>query len=126
MNDPMKQSTNSSLIAASKVEGKSVFDPSGEKLGTVKDIYIDKTSGEVEFAALSFGGVLGVGQKFHPLPWGAMDYDTVKDGFVVNIDKNELERSPAYEQERLTGADFGWGAEVRDYYANTGGFNSSR
>lgn len=126
MSDPMKQSTDSSLIAASKVEGKPVFDPSGEKLGTVKDIYIDKTSGEVEFAALSFGGVLGVGQKFHPLPWGAMDYDTAKDGFVVNIDKNELERSPAYEQERLTGGDYGWGAEVRDYYANNGGFTTSR
>jgi hypothetical protein len=75
---------------------------------------------------LSFGGVLGVGQKFHPLPWGALDYDTAKDGFVVNVDKNELERSPAYEQERLAGSDYGWGAEVRDYYANNGGLDSSR
>jgi hypothetical protein len=126
MSDPMKQSTHSSLIAASKVEGKPVFDPSGEKLGTVKDIYIDKTSGEVEFAALSFGGVLGVGQKFHPLPWGALDYDTAKDGFVVNVDKDELERSPAYEHERLTGGDIGWGAEVRDYYASHGDFGERR
>jgi hypothetical protein len=122
MSDPMKKSTHSSLIAASKVEGKPVFNPSGEKLGAVKELYIDKASGEVEFAALSFGGMLGVGEKYHPLPWGALDYDIDKDGFVVDIDKNELESSPAYEQERLSGVDYGWGAEVRDYYASHGGF----
>jgi uncharacterized protein YrrD len=121
MSDPMKQSTDSALIAASKVEGKAVYDTGGERLGTVKEIYIDKLSGEVEFAALAFGGVLGVGAKFHPLPWTALDYDTDKDGFVVDIDKSALEASPSYEQDRLTGADYGWGAEVRDYYSNLGG-----
>ena len=118
MNDPMHKSTDSSLIAASKVEGKPVFDPAGEKLGTVKEIYIDKLSGEVEFAALSFGGVLGMGEKYHPLPWHALDYDTDKDGFVVDVDKRDLEASPAYEQDRLAGA--GWSTEVRDYYATHG------
>jgi sporulation protein YlmC with PRC-barrel domain len=121
MSDPMKQSTDSSLIAASKVDGKPVFDPSGEKLGTVKEIYIDKRSGEVEFAALAFGGVLGMGEKYHPLPWTELDYDTDKDGFVVDIDKKTLEASPAYERDRLTGSDYGWGAEVRTYYSGVSG-----
>ncbi|HKT55086.1 MAG TPA: PRC-barrel domain-containing protein [Caulobacteraceae bacterium] len=120
MSDPMKQSTDSSLIAASKVEGKPVYDPEGERLGTVKEIYIDKLSGEVEFAALAFGGVLGVGAKYHPLPWTALDYDTQRDGFVVDIDKDALEASPAYEQDRLTEANYGWGAEVRNYYSTLG------
>jgi hypothetical protein len=120
MNDPMKQSTDSFLIAASKVEGKPVFDPEGERLGTVKEIYIDKLSGEVEFAALAFGGVLGVGEKYHPLPWTVLDYDTDKDGFVVDIDKDALEASPSYEQDRLTSTDYGWGSEVRDYYSTLG------
>lgn len=118
MSDPMNKSTDSTLIAASKVEGKSVYDTAGEKIGTVKELYIDKASGEVEFAALSCGGMLGVGEKYHPLPWSALDYDTDKDGFVVDVDKQQLEASPAYEQERLSSSDHGWGAEVRRYYDN--------
>ena len=121
MNDPMKQSTDTSLIAASKVEGTAVFDHAGEKLGTVKDIYIDKTSGEVEFAALAFGGILGVGVKYHPLPWNELNYDTAMDGFVVDVDKKSLEASPAYEQDRLSGSDSEWGTEVRTYYSGLGG-----
>jgi sporulation protein YlmC with PRC-barrel domain len=118
MSDPMKQSTDSALIAASKVEGKPVFDMAGEKLGTVKELYIDKRSGEVEFAALAFGGVLSMGEKYHPLPWNELDYDTDKDGFVVDLDKETLEASPAYERDRLTGADDAWGGEVRTYYSD--------
>src|SRR5579862_4866978 len=110
MSDPMHKSTDSALIAASKVEGKPVFDVAGEKLGTVKELYIDKASGEVEFAALSFGGMLGMGEKYHPLPWNALDYDTAKDGFVVDVNKADLEASPSYEQDRLLGE--GWSAEV--------------
>jgi sporulation protein YlmC with PRC-barrel domain len=121
MSDPMKQSTDSALIAASKVEGKPVFDTAGEKLGTVKEIYIDKRSGEVEFAALAFGGVLGMGEKYHPLPWSELEYDTDRDGFVVDVDKAALEGAPAYAQDRLADSDYGWGAEVRTYYAGLGG-----
>ena len=116
MSDPMKQSTDSELIAASKVEGKQVFDVQGEKLGTVKDIYLDKRSGEVEFAALAFGGVLGMGEKYHPVPWQSLDYDTDKDGFVIDIDKQALEASPGYEVTRLADASNPWGQEVRGYY----------
>lgn len=118
MSDPMKQSTDSSLIAASKVDGKAVFDPTGEKLGTIKEIYIDKRSGEVEFAALAFGGVLGMGEKFHPLPWRELDYDVGKDGFVVAIAKRVLEESPSFDQNTLGEADAVWGEEVRHYYDN--------
>jgi len=121
MSDPMKQSTDSSLIGASKVEGKPVFDPNGEKLGNVKEIYLDKVSGKVEFAVLAFGGARGVlGEKYHPLPWNALDYDTAKDGYVVDIDKDALEASPAYENDFLSGADHGWCAEVREYYSGLG------
>ncbi|HWE98215.1 MAG TPA: PRC-barrel domain-containing protein [Caulobacteraceae bacterium] len=116
MSDPMNQSTDSSLIAASKVDGKAVFDPAGEKLGTIKDIYIDKRSGEVEFAALAFGGVLGMGEKYHPLPWRELDYDPGKDGFVVGIAKRALEESPSFAETDLGGEDPAWGEEVRTYY----------
>jgi sporulation protein YlmC with PRC-barrel domain len=118
MSDPMNQSTDSALIAASKVEGKAVFDAAGEKLGTVKELYLDKRSGEVEFASLAFGGVLGVGEKYHPVPWQALDFDTDKDGFVVDLDKSALESSPSFDDERLSDARSEWGTEVRGYYAD--------
>jgi sporulation protein YlmC with PRC-barrel domain len=120
MADPMNQSTDSALIAASKVEGKAVFNANGEKLGTVKEIYIDKASGEVEFAALAFGGVLGMGERYHPLPWDLLDYSVERDGFVVDVDRRNLEGSPAYDEDSLA-ADAGWGGEVRTYYAGLGG-----
>jgi hypothetical protein len=120
VSDPLKQSTDTPLIAASKVEGRPVFDRRGEKLGTVKELYIDKISGEVEFAALAFGGVLGVGERYHPLPWTTLDYDTDKDGFVVDVERDKLEASPAYDEARLAGPDDGWGPEVREYFGYTG------
>ncbi|HEY7851693.1 MAG TPA: PRC-barrel domain-containing protein, partial [Caulobacteraceae bacterium] len=87
----------------------------------IKDLYLDKTSGTVEFAALAFGGLLGVGVKYHPLPWQELDYDTTKGGFVVEIDKADLERSPAYEADRLAGNETAWRNEVRTYYADLPG-----
>jgi len=120
MSEPLKRPTDAALIAASKVEGKPVFDAAGEKLGAVKELYIDKLTGEVEFAAVSVGGVLGVGETYHPLPWRALSYDTGKDGFVVNVDRARLETSPAYDVERLSRPDYGWGPEVREYFGSTG------
>ena len=118
MADTMKQSTDFRLIAADKVEGAAVYDRRGEKLGTVKDIYLDKTSGQAEFASMSFGGVLGLGEKYHPLPWSVLNYDVDKHGFVVDLDKDVLESSPSYEADRLSGSDYGWDREVSEYYAS--------
>jgi hypothetical protein len=87
-----QQSVASRLIAGSKVDGNAVYELAGEKLGIIKEIYFEKPSGKVEFAALTFGGALGAGEKFHPLPWEALDYDTDKDGFVVAIDDEGPER----------------------------------
>jgi sporulation protein YlmC with PRC-barrel domain len=117
MVDTLKQSTQSSLIAAGKVEGAAVFDRQGEKLGTIKDIYLDKRSGHAEFASLAFGGVLGMGEKYHPVPWSVLDYDVEMEGFVIDVDKGALEASPAYENDRLGGPDYGWGGEVSTYYS---------
>lgn len=117
MTDSMNQSTNSRLIAAGKVEGTAVFDRKGEKLGTVKDVYLDKRSGRVEFASVSFGGVLGIGEKYTPLPWSELDYDTRLDGFVVERDRDVLKAAPAYADDRLAGGALEWAGEVNGYYA---------
>lgn len=121
MSDTLQQSTDSRLISADKVSGVSVYDQNREKLGVIKDIYIDKSTGHAEYASMSFGGVLGVGAQYYPLPWATLSYDTDLDGFVVGLEKRTLENGPAYAEDRLADDDYGWREEVRDYYAGRPG-----
>jgi hypothetical protein len=116
MADEMAKITSGSLIAAEKVEGTSVYNLQGEKLGTVDDIMIDKVSGKAIYALMSFGGFLGMGAKYHPLPWSTLTYDESKGGYLVNLDKQMLEGAPTYGMNE----DFRWtpdyGRQVDKYY----------
>lgn len=107
--------TSGSLIAADQVNGTNVYNTAGDKLGSVDDIMIDKVSGRAIYAIMSFGGFLGMGEKQHPLPWSALTYDESKGGFVVNLDKKQLEAAPTIDNE-----DFKWtpdyGRSVDKYY----------
>ena len=108
--------TSGTLIAAEKVEGTNVYNLQGDKLGTVDDIMIDKVSGRAIYALMSFGGFLGIGEKYHPLPWSTLKYDESKGGYVVNLDKKMLEDAPTYDMQ----GDFRWtpdyGRQVDKYY----------
>jgi hypothetical protein len=77
--------TSGSLIAASKVNGTSVYDHAGEKLGSIYDVMINKSSGKAAYAIMSFGGFLGMGNSYHPLPWQHLTYDERLGGYVVTI-----------------------------------------
>ena len=105
------------LIAASKVQGTEVYNSAGESLGSIHDLMIDKVSGNVAYAIMSFGGFLGIGNSYHPLPWSLLQYDTNKGGYVVNLDKSQLEGAPSYD----VGVEPDWGdpeyeTEIHDYY----------
>ena len=78
------------LIASNKVEGTAVYNRQGERLGSVYNFMVDKRSGQVDYAVMSFGGFLGIGESYHPLPWAALKYDTSMGGYVVDIDSNRL------------------------------------
>jgi sporulation protein YlmC with PRC-barrel domain len=90
--------TSGRVIAADKVQGTTVYDRAGEKLGSVEDIMIDKISGKACYAVLSFGGFLGMGTKEYPLPWEKLNYDVNMGGFVVDIDKAALDSAPVYAE----------------------------
>ena len=89
MTRPSTQSNNA-LISSARVEGTHVYNAAGEKLGTVDAIMIDKYEGKVAYAVMSFGGFLGIGEQYHPLPWQSLDYDERKDGYVVNMEKTNM------------------------------------
>ena len=89
----------------------------GDSLGAIHDVMIDKPSGKVAYAIMSFGGFLGMGNQYHPLPWSVLKYDTNLGGYVVNLDKRQLEGGPAYD----VGDEPAWGdrayeRKIHDYY----------
>src|SRR5687767_11450856 len=107
------------LIASNKVEGTAVYNRQGEKLGSVYNFMVDKRSGQVEYAVLSFGGFLGMGDKYHPLPWKALTYDTKQGGFVVDLDKDKLKNAPSYGAGETQGwSDPTYGRRIDDYYGS--------
>lgn len=84
------------LDPSSEVEGTPVLNRTGEQLGTVYNFMVDKISGQVTYMVMSFGGFLGIGESYHPLPWRALTYDTRLGGYVVDIDKDRLDDAPRY------------------------------
>jgi sporulation protein YlmC with PRC-barrel domain len=106
------------LIASNKVEGTAVYNRQGEKLGEVYNFMVGKRSGEVAYAIMSFGGFLGIGQKYHPLPWNTLTYDTSKKGYVVDADKDRLMRAPNYAAGEEPFSRPEYGQEVRDYWSS--------
>jgi sporulation protein YlmC with PRC-barrel domain len=105
-----------SLIAASKVNGTSVYNPAGESVGTIDDVMIDKKSGKSAYAVVTFGGFLGIGSDYYPVPWSALKYDTNMGGYVTGITKDSLQSAPSFKRD----ADPGWGD--RDFETKLHGF----
>src|SRR5215212_3534683 len=93
------------LIASNKVEGTAVYNREGEHLGTVYNFMVDKVTGQVAYAVMSFGGFLGLGQSYHPLPWRLLTYNTKVGGYVVDLDKDRLRDAPSF----ASGETLNWG-----------------
>ena len=84
------------LISSNKVVGTAVYNHQGEHLGSIYGLMMDKFSGCVAYAVMSFGGFLGIGEGYHPLPWRILNYDPGQWGYVVDLDRGRLERAPSY------------------------------
>ncbi|HXD07235.1 MAG TPA: PRC-barrel domain-containing protein [Burkholderiaceae bacterium] len=104
------------VISSDKVEGTAVYNGAGDKLGSIDDLMIDKRSGLVRYAVLEFGGFLGMGADRYPVPWPMLKYDTVKDGYVVPLEKEQLDKAPRYPQSQTPAYTDDYGHSVYDYY----------
>jgi sporulation protein YlmC with PRC-barrel domain len=96
---------HTTAIRAGKAIGTNVYDRSGNKIGEVKDIVLEKTSNNILFAVVSFGGVLGMGEKYHPIPWSELDYDPNQGGYTVSFTTDQLKSAPVDSLEALTTGD---------------------
>ena len=105
-----------SVISSDRVEGTSVYNPDGDKLGTIDDLMIDKISGQVRYAVMEFGGFLGIGTDRYPIPWNMLKYDTSLDGYVVPLREDQLEKAPRYAQTDRPEYSDEYGRKVYDYY----------
>lgn len=91
-----KLDETASVISASKVTGTEVYNTDGEHLGEIHDVMIDKQSGKTAYAIMSFGGFLGMGEQYHPLPWSTLKYDTRQGGYVIGITVDALKGAPTF------------------------------
>ncbi|MGA7444563.1 MAG: PRC-barrel domain-containing protein [Candidatus Sulfotelmatobacter sp.] len=99
-----------SLIGSDKVEGTAVYGADGQKIGSVQRVMIDKISGKVAYAVVSFGGFLGMGEDYYPMPWANLKYDTNLGGYRVGVTENQLKGAPKFNQS----TDWDWSNRARD------------
>ncbi len=104
-------------ILASRVQGTNVYNSAGETIGEVKDIVLDKTSNSIMYAVVGFGGFLGIGERYHAMPWSSLDYNENVGGYVVPMSRDVLEKAPAYEIDDLVRGDGRISENANKYYA---------
>lgn len=104
------------LISSRRVEGTPVYNQAGEKLGTIHSVMIEKVSGRVAYAVMAFGGFLGLGSHVHPVPWELLTYDVDRDGYVVDLTREQLEKAPAMRLDDGDRPVDDTYAEATDYY----------
>lgn len=104
-------------LSATTIVGTKVENPQGESLGNIKEVMIDTVSARVSYLVLSFGGFLGLGDKYFAIPWEAFTIDTDEQTFVLDVQKEKLENAPGFDKENWpTNADHGYISSVYEYY----------
>ena len=108
------------LIASDKVEGTPVRRSDGEKIGTIERVMIEKRSGKVAYAVMSFGGFMGLGEEYYTLPWSVLKYNTALDAYELNLTEDQLRGAPRRSPEgRDASFDRDWEEHVHRYYNAT-------
>jgi hypothetical protein len=106
-----------SLIGSDKVEGTAVYGANDSKIGSIERVMIDKITGKVSYAVLSFGGFLGVGDDHYPLPWQSLKYDSRLGGYRTGITETQLKGAPKYGNDNTwSWSDPARTRSVNDYY----------
>jgi sporulation protein YlmC with PRC-barrel domain len=111
------QRSGKPLIESDRVEGTAVYDRSGNRIGTIKRVMLEKMSGRVAYAVMSFGGFFGIGADEYAVPWGMLDYDTNLEGYRTNLTAEQLRNAPTFSREKgHDWSDRNRERELHDYY----------
>ena len=113
----MQETLSHDTIRATTVKGTDVYNGEGQHLGHIDDIVLSKTSGQAEYAIMSFGGFLGMGERYHPLPWQSLTYDPGLGGYIVNVSRDQLRDAPSYiAEEEPDWSDPDYVRRIQGYY----------
>ena len=104
------------LIASNKVEGTAVYGRDGERLGSIYNFMVDKFSGRVEYAVMTYGGFLGMGTRYYPLPWRVLSYDTRAGGYRIHLSERDLRDAPSFDRNSEPRFDRDYGERVHGWY----------
>ena len=105
------------LISSRRVEGTAVYNRAEERLGSIHSVMIDKMSGKVAYAVLSFGGIFGLGEHVHPVPWEMLGYNVDLDAYVIDLSREELENAPTLRLDQADRPQTEDYEEVYGYYS---------
>ena len=105
---------NHALISSNDVEGIKVFDLADNAIGTIDHLMIDKLSGRVLYAVLSFGGFMGLAHSHYPVPWAKLRYDKSIEAFRTDINAERLKDAPEFSDDSWDNRD--WESRVHDHY----------
>ena len=110
----------SRLISSDKVSGSKVESVSGDNLGHIEEIMIDKLSGRVGYAVLNYGSFLGMGGKLFAIPWDILKYDTRRDAYVIGIPAERLKNAPSFDASSWPDmSSSAYGKELHNYYGSS-------
>ena len=104
------------LIASNKVDGTPVYSRDGERLGSIYNFMVDKFTGQVEYAVMTYGGFLGMGVRYYPLPWRILNYDTRDGGYRIHLRARDFERAPSFGRDDEPRFSREYGRRVNDWY----------
>lgn len=125
--DTTMMKTEPQVLSATTIIGDKVINAQGEHLGEIKELMIDLDLGRVAYAVLSFGGVLGMGEKLFAVPFQALQLRPDRHEFVLNVDKEKLKKAPGFDKNNWPStADRTWGAQIHKYYGYEPYWETSR
>ncbi|HJW56770.1 MAG TPA: PRC-barrel domain-containing protein [Burkholderiaceae bacterium] len=105
------------VMAADTLQGDKVVNMHGDDLGKIEDIMLDVPNGRIAYAVLSFGGILGMGEKLFAIPWNALTMDADRECFILDIEEDRLKNAPGFDKDHWPSmADATWASQVYGYY----------
>lgn len=105
------------LIGSDKVEGTHVYGSDGEHIGHIERVMIGKRDGQIAYAVLAFGGFMGIGKNYYPLPWSSLTFNDRLGGYEVSVTEDQLREAPSYlADDEWNWADRTVGQRVDDYW----------
>jgi sporulation protein YlmC with PRC-barrel domain len=112
----MASRDNPDFLSASSIKGEKVVNKAGENLGKIEELMIDLQDGRIAYAALSFGGFLGLGGKLFAIPWQALQLKLHEHTFVLDVPKHVLEDAEGFDKDHWPVTNREWLATMYRYY----------